>query len=88
MAHLHLPEDHTDSDLILAGQVAASIRSRELYIAWTHSGGPGAQPAVAAQLREPGGAGAELLGILLEVAGDFWRAFSRSGSAGAPRPTA
>ena len=78
MAHLHLPEDHTDTDLILAGQVAASMRSSELYIAWTHAGGAGAQPAVPAQLREPSGAAAELVGILLDLAGDVWRALVRT----------
>lgn len=88
MAHLHLPEDHTDTDLILAGQVAATIRSGELYIAWTHSGGPGAQPAVAARLREPAGAGAELVETLLDFATDLWRALTRSAApTGAARPT-
>ena len=81
MAHLHLPEDHTDTDLILAGQIAASMRSGELYIAWTHAAGGGAQPAVAAELRERGGsgAGAELVEILFDLAADLWRAFTRSG---------
>ena len=88
MAHLHLPEDHTDDDLILAGQIAASVRSSELYIAWTHEGGPGAQPAVAAQLREPAGAGAELVGIFFDLAGELWRALTRSAPVGAPRPAA
>ena len=88
MAHLHLPEDHTDTDLILAGQIAASMRSSELYIAWTQSGGPGGLPAVVAQLREPAGARAELVGILLELAGDFWRALTRTAPAGAARPAA
>ncbi len=82
MAHLHLPEDHTDTDLILAGQIAASIRSRDLYIAWTHSGGPGARPEVAAKLREPAGAGRELVDTLIDVAADFWRALTRGGPAG------
>ena len=76
MAHLHLPEDHTDDDLILAGQIAASMRSSELYIAWTHSGGPGAQPAVAAHLREPAGAAGEIAVALLDFAADLWRALT------------
>ena len=87
MAHLHLPEDHTDTDLILAGEIAASMRSSELYIAWTHSGGPGGQPAVAAKLREPAGAGAELAEILFDLAAELWRALTRSGPAGAVRAT-
>ncbi len=74
MAQLHLPEDHTDTDLILAGQIAASIRSRELYIAWTHSGGPGARPEVAASLRESAGAGRGLVRTLFDIAAALWRA--------------
>jgi len=71
-----------------AGQVAASMRSSELYIAWTHSGGPGAQPAVAAQLREPVGTGAELVEILFDFAAELWRAFTRSAApTGVARPT-
>ena len=88
MAQLHLPEDHTDTDLILAGQVAAIMRSSELYIAWTHSGGPGAQPAVAARLREPARAGVELVETLVEFAAELWRALTRSAApTGAARPS-
>ena len=85
MAHLHLPEDHTDTDLILAGQIAASVRSRDLYIAWTHAGGPGARPEVAAQLREPAGAGREVVETLFDIAADLWRALTRGGPAGGSR---
>ena len=87
MAHLHLPEDHTDTDLILAGQIAASMGSGELYIVWTHSGGPGAQPAVAARLREPAGAAADLVEILFELAADLWRALTRPGAPAGARAT-
>ena len=82
MPHLHLPEDHTDADLILAGQIAASVGSGELYIAWTHAGGPGAQPSIGAQLREPLSAGAELVGVLLDCVAELWRAITRP----APHP--
>ena len=37
MAHLYLPVEHTDADLVLAGQIAESIDSAELYVAWTPS---------------------------------------------------
>ena len=87
MPQLHLPADHTDSDLILAGQIAALMRSGELYIAWTHTGGAGAQPAVAAQLREPAPATAEILNVLLDFAADLWRAVMRpAGPASGSRP--
>ena len=82
MPHLHLPEDHTDADLILAGQIAASVGSGELYIAWTHAGGSGAQPSIGAQLREPLSGGAELVGVILDCVAELWRAIIRP----APRP--
>jgi hypothetical protein len=87
MAHLHLPDDHTDTDLILAGQFAASMRSGELYIAWTHSGGAGAQPSVVARLREPASSAAELVEVLLDFAADLWRAFTRAGAPAGARAT-
>lgn len=77
MPQLHLPQDHTDADLILAGQLAALIGSGELYIAWTHAGGPGWQPAVAAEIRDPLTLKAEIVEVLLACATDLWRAFMR-----------
>ena len=49
-AHLYLPMEHTDADLILAGQVAESIDSAELYVVWTAEHGHAA-PEVVAELR-------------------------------------
>lgn len=80
MPQLHLPEDHTDADLILAGQLAALVGSGELYIAWTHAGGPGSHPAVAAEIREPLTVKAEIVEVILACATDLWRAFTN------PRP--
>ena len=40
MPSLYLPADHTDADLVLAGQIAERIDSAELYVAWT-PGAPG-----------------------------------------------
>jgi len=52
MPHLHLPTDHTDADLVLAANVADVVGSEELYVAWSHGGGPGAVPEVEAVVRD------------------------------------
>ena len=53
MPHLYLPTEHTDDDLVLAGQVAEAIDAAELFVVWTPAAGPGAEPRVAAVLRLP-----------------------------------
>ena len=50
MAQLYLPMEHTDADLVLAGQIAESIDSAELYVVWTPERGH-AVPEVVAELR-------------------------------------
>jgi hypothetical protein len=52
MPHVHLPADHSDLDLVLAANLAATIGSEDLYVAWTHDAGPGAVPSIEAVLRE------------------------------------
>ncbi len=52
MAQLYLPAEHTEADLILAGQIAETIDSAELYVTWTPEAGQSA-PEIAAELREP-----------------------------------
>jgi hypothetical protein len=49
-AHLYLPMEHTDADLVLAGQIAESVDSAELYVVWTAGTGHAA-PEVVAELR-------------------------------------
>jgi hypothetical protein len=51
MAQLYLPIEHTEADLVLAGQIAESIDSAELYVTWTRDVGHTA-PEVIAELRE------------------------------------
>jgi hypothetical protein len=63
MPHVYLPADHTDADLVLAGQVAELMESVELYVAWTPTAGPAA-PDVPALMREPVGAWTQLFGVL------------------------
>src|SRR3954453_1365178 len=52
MPHLHLPADHSDADIVLAANVAATVGSEDLYVAWTHECGAGAIPEVQAVVRE------------------------------------
>src|SRR5256885_17118386 len=52
MPHLHLPADHSDADIVLAANVAATVGSEDLYVAWTHDTGAGAVPEIEAVLRE------------------------------------
>jgi hypothetical protein len=49
MALLYLPVEHTEADLVLAGQIAESIDSAELYVTWTPGNGHAA-PEVSAEL--------------------------------------
>jgi hypothetical protein len=53
MALLYLPAEHTEADLVLAGQIAEVIDSAELYVTWTPGNGIAA-PAVSAELVEAG----------------------------------
>ncbi len=49
MAHLHLPAQHSDDDLALAGALAQVLRSEELYVAWSTETGA-AEPVIPARL--------------------------------------
>jgi hypothetical protein len=51
MAQLYLPVEHTEADLVLAGQIAESIDSAELYVTWTPGVGHSV-PEVSAELRD------------------------------------
>jgi hypothetical protein len=51
MPHVHLPAQHTDDDLALAGALATMLSSEELYVAWSTESGPAA-PVVPAALRD------------------------------------
>jgi hypothetical protein len=75
MPHLHLPIDHTDADLVLAANVADLVGSADLYVAWSHEGGPGAVPEVEAVLRDERTANpfTELLAALGAVFVSLWR---------------
>jgi hypothetical protein len=82
MPHLHLPIDHTDADLVLAANVADLVGSADLYVAWSHEGGPGAVPEVQAVLRDERNTSpvADLLAAVGTLFASFWRAlFTRQG---------
>ena len=46
MPTLHLPAAHTDTDVVLATEVANMVGSHELYVTWTHGEGPGLPPEI------------------------------------------
>jgi len=50
MPYLHLPNDHTDADLVLAADVAEAVSSADLYVTWTLDAGAG-PPEVEAVVR-------------------------------------
>ena len=51
MPQLHLPVQHTDEDLALAGALASVLRSKELYVAWSLEAGQ-AEPIIPAALKD------------------------------------
>jgi hypothetical protein len=76
MPHLHLPAEHTDADLVLAGQVAELMESAELYVTWTPTAGLAA-PEVDTLMREPVSPWAEALSLLVRAATELWVTFTR-----------
>jgi hypothetical protein len=38
MRHVHLPVEHSDADLLLAGLVAEHLESRALFVTWSPGG--------------------------------------------------
>jgi hypothetical protein len=69
MAHLHLPADHDESDLAMAGALAGVLGSADLYVTWSSAQGA-ARPVIPATV--PDGCGprrrrrrlSSLLGVL------------------------
>ncbi len=70
MAQLYLPMEHTDADLVLAGQIAESVDSAELYVVWTAGHGQ-AMPEVVAELREPA---PSLPALVFQAIRELWAA--------------
>ena len=90
MPQLYLPADHTEADLVLAGQIAELVDSAELYVAWTAEHGHAA-PEVAAELRAPAPGLAGTISLLFQAARDLWAALLGRDTAGrdlATRPVA
>ena len=73
MPQLYLPADHTEADLVLAGQIAELVDSAELYVAWTPEHGQAA-PAVAAELRAPAPGIGGTISLLFQAARELWAA--------------
>ena len=76
MAQLFLPAEHTETDLVLAGQIAELVDSAALYVAWTPEHGR-AVPEVEVELRAllPNRTGT--LVLVFELARALWRALAR-----------
>jgi hypothetical protein len=70
MAQLYLPAEHTDADLVLAGQIAECVDSAELYVTWTAEHGQAA-PEVVAELRAPA---PSLPSLILQAIREVWAA--------------
>jgi hypothetical protein len=78
MSYLHLPEQHSDADVVLAGQVAAAFESGHLYVTWTHAPGADTAPTVQAVVRElPPHPLVEAFGILFGALADALRSLRR-----------
>ena len=77
MPHLHLPADHTDTDLVLAANLAQYVGSEDLYVVWTQDGGRGVPRVEAVVSEEPRpSALAELIASLSAACAAFWRALT------------
>lgn len=76
MPHLHLPIEHTEADVVLAANLAEIVGSEDLYVAWSHEGGPGAIPEVEAEVREERLSSplVEVVTALAAACAAFWRA--------------
>jgi hypothetical protein len=85
MPRLYLPADHTDADLVLAGQIAERMESTELFVAWSPTAGVAA-PEVPALLREPVSPWAETLGLIARAIAELWVAVTTRRPAAPPRP--
>jgi hypothetical protein len=73
MSQLYLPAEHTEADLVLAGQLAERIESAELYVAWTPEHGQAA-PEVCALLREPLAHWTDTLALVFQAVRELWTA--------------
>ena len=83
MPSLYLPADHTDADLILAGQIAEQLQSHELYVMWTPAAGQAA-PEVVALMREPVSPWAAAIGLLVRAVARLWVALTPGRAADTP----
>lgn len=82
MAQLYLPMEHTDADLVLAGQVAESVDSAELYVVWTAEHGQ-STPEVVAELRATAPTWPSLL---LQAIRELWAALLHKPASGQRAP--
>jgi hypothetical protein len=82
MSQLYLPAEHTEADLVLAGQIAESIDSAELYVTWTLEHGHCA-PEVVAELRDPA---ASWPSLIFQAIRELWAALRHKPTPGPREP--
>ena len=82
MAQLYLPMEHTDADLVLAGQIAESIASAELYVVWTAEHGQSV-PEVVAELRNTA---PSLPVLIFQAIRELWAAMRHKPAPGTRAP--
>jgi hypothetical protein len=88
MAQLFLPVEHTEADLVLAGQIAERVDSAELYVAWTAERGT-AVPEVMAELREQRQHWTDTLAVVFQAVRELWTVLlARDAQRPAPPPAA
>jgi hypothetical protein len=76
MAQLFLPVEHTEADLVLAGQIAERVDSAELYVTWTAEHGR-AVPEVMAELREQRQRWTGTLAVVFKAVRKLWTVLLR-----------
>jgi hypothetical protein len=88
MPHLHLPADHSEADLVLAANLAELVGSDDLFVTWTHHGGPGAVPEIEALLRDerPSPLASLITSVVTGVTA-FWHSLLHSPVAAQPAPS-
>ena len=53
MPHVYLPAEHSEADLVLAGQLADVLESNELYVTWSPRGYEEPQVETVVRIQEP-----------------------------------
>ena len=69
MPHVYLPSEHSEADLVLAGQLAEILESEALYVTWSPRGYEEPQIETIVRAEAPAPAPAPQHSLLTEVLG-------------------